>query len=62
MASKLYRYVYSDSVLPLKYFKNSPPGMGQTWHIGYYGEQKLLKEGDKIPFIGQIDTEKYQGI
>lgn len=62
MASRLKRYVYSDNILPLKYFKNPPEGMAQTRHIGYYGQQILLKDEDKLPLIGQIDRKKFQGL
>ena len=56
MASKLYRYIYSDKILPLKYYKKQPAGMGMTRHMGYYGQQILLQEDDKLPLIGQIAT------
>ena len=56
MASKLYRYIYSDRILPLKYFKKQPAGMGMTRHMGYYGQQILLQEDEKLPLIGQIAT------
>lgn len=62
MASKLYRYIYSDNILPLKFFKKQPAGMAQTRHIGYYGQQVLLSDEDKLPLIGQIDRKKYQGL
>ena len=62
MASKLYRYIYSDSILPLKYFKKQPAGMAQTRHIGYYGQQVLLQDDGRVPLIGQVDRSKYQGI
>lgn len=62
MASKLYRYIYSDTILPLKYFKKQPAGMAQTRHIGYYGQQILLQDEDRLPLIGQIDRKKYQGM
>lgn len=62
MASRLFRYIYSDNVLPLKYFKKQPAGMAKTRHIGYYGQQILLQDDDKLPLIGQIDKTKYQGL
>jgi len=38
MASKLFRYVYSDSYLPLKAFRYQPSGLKKTTHMGFYGE------------------------
>jgi len=62
MSSKLNRYIYSDKILPLKYFKRQPTGMGKTRHMGYYGQQILLHDDDKLPLIGQIDRKEYQGL
>lgn len=62
MASRLNRYIYSDKILPIKYFKYQPIGMAKTRHMGYYGQQILLQDDEKLPLIGQIDRKQFQGL
>ena len=45
MASKLFRYVYSEAPVPLRHFRQQSTQMGKLEHMGFYGAQVLLREG-----------------
>lgn len=62
MSSKLIRYIVSDKKFPLGYFKYRPKGMGETRHMGYYGQQAIVSDPEKIPLIGKFDPREYQGL
>lgn len=61
MASQLQRYLYSDTQIPKKEFLFNSPNY-KLKHMGPYGQQILKNKNSKLPLLGSIDKEKFQGI
>ena len=61
MVSKLHRYVYSDSPLPQEEFAPNSKNI-KVRHIGPSGLQKLMQPHNKLPLLGNIDKNTFQGI
>ena len=61
MVSKLHRYIYSNHLLPKEEFAPKSQNM-KVKHIGPCGLQVLKPPNSKLPLLGNIDRNYFQGI